>query len=68
MKIIVEYTVLHGRPLQRGTTSRGVKVLFENQIKPEHPADFPLQRIEYFVEEGSDAGRAILSLLGLTAP
>lgn len=68
MKIIVEYTVLNGRPLQRGAPSGGVKVLSVRENRPDHPTDFPQQRIEYFVEEGSEAGRTICSLLGLTPP
>jgi len=65
-KIIVEYTFLNGRGVQRTAASRGVKVLSEHETKPDHPADFPQQRIEYFIEEDSEAGRAICSFLGLT--
>ena len=68
MKIIVEYTVLHGRPLQKGTTNRGVKLPSDRESKPDHPADFPQQRIEFYVEEGSDAGETLLAVLGLTTP
>jgi len=68
MKIIIEYTVLHGRRLQRTSKSSGVKVLSESENKPDHPADFPQQRIEFFVEEGSETGKTICSLLGLLVP
>ena len=68
MKIIVEYSILNGRPLERAATASGVKLLSEGENKPDHPANFRQQRIEYFVEEGSEAGRTICSLLGLTAP
>lgn len=68
MKIIVEYTVLNGRRMQRDKANRGAKFLSERDITPENAADFPRQHIEYFVEEGSDVGRTISSLLGLSLP
>jgi hypothetical protein len=65
MKIILEYRILDGTPLQRGAKIPGVKVLTEQELKPDHPADFPLQRIEFFVEETSEAARGILGALGV---
>jgi len=65
MKIILEYRILDGTPLQRGAKTTGVKVLNEQELKPDHPADFPLQRIEFFVEETSEAAQAILGALGV---
>jgi len=67
MKIILEYRILDGTPLQRGAKAPGVKVLNERELKPDHPADFPLQRIEFFVEETSEAARAIFGALGVAA-
>jgi hypothetical protein len=68
MKIIVEYTILNGRRLQRGKAERGAKFLFEHDVPAENAADFPRQRFEYFVEEGSELGKTISALLGLSMP
>jgi hypothetical protein len=68
MKIIVEYTVLNARRLKRGKPQRGAKFLFEHDVPGENAADFPRQRFEYFVEEGSELGRTISELLGLSMP
>jgi hypothetical protein len=68
MKIFVEHTVLNGKWMQRVGTPGGIKVLSETNTQPEHPADFPQQRFQYFVAEGSDAGRTICTLLGLEPP
>lgn len=65
MKILVEYTVLNDQRMRRIPTPGGVKVLSETNKKPEHPADFPQQLVQYLVAEGSDAGRTICMLLGL---
>lgn len=67
MKITVDYMILNGRPLERQPLARAVKVITEHQTRPEH-ADFPQQHIEFSVEDGSDAARAICAALGLVIP
>ena len=67
MKIIVEYTVLNGKRIKRDKPL-GAKFLSERDIPAENSADFPRQHIEFFVQESSEAGRTICSLLGLTVP
>jgi len=68
MKVIIEYTILHGRPLEKGQTAKGVRAIHDQQTGPGAHADFPVQRLEYGVEDGSDAARTICELLGLTQP
>jgi hypothetical protein len=67
MKITIEHTVLNDRRLTRPTPNRGVKVITEREDLPEH-ADFPRQHIEFFVDDASDAARAICTALGVAIP
>jgi len=65
MKIIVEYRILDGTPLRRGPKALGVKVINEQELPPDHSADFPLQRIEFFVQDNSETARVVFDALGL---
>ena len=68
MKVIVEYTILHGRPLVKGTPAKGVRAIGDPQITAGTSPEFPVQRLEYGVEDGSAAARTIYEILGLTIP
>lgn len=66
MKVIIEYTMVHGRPLEKGTPSKGVRAIQDQQTGPGPHADFPVHRLEYGVEDGSDAARIICEMLGVS--
>jgi hypothetical protein len=68
MKVIIEYTILHGRPLIQGTCAKAVRAIGDPQIAPGTSPEFPVQRLEYGVEDGSAAARRICEILGLTVP
>ena len=68
MKVTIEYTMLHGLPLKKGNPAKGVRVIQDQQTGPGSHADFQTHRLEYGVEDGSDAAKAICGLLGLTLP
>lgn len=68
MKVIIEYRILHGNALTRDKAPKGVRSIRDEQIPPDQHADFPLQRLEYAVEDGSETARAICELLGVSFP
>lgn len=68
MKVIIEYRILHGRPLKKDKPPKGVRSIRDEQIPPDQHADFPLHRLEYAVEDGSETARAICGLLGVSFP
>ena len=68
MKVIIEYTMLHGQPLEKGAPVKGVRTIQDQQTGPGAHADFPMHRLGYGVEDGSDAARTICELLGLKQP
>lgn len=68
MKVIIEYTMLYGRAPEKGKPAKGVKAIRDQRVAPASPGDFQVHRFEYGVEEGSNAGRAIIEFLGLTLP
>ncbi len=68
MKVIIEYTMVHGQPLGKDTPAKGVRAIQDQQTGPGSHADFQLHRLEYGVEDGSDAAKAICDVLGLKQP
>jgi hypothetical protein len=68
MKVIIEYTMLHGRAPEKGKPASAVKAIRDQRVAPMSQADFPVHRFEYGVEDASDAGRTIVALLGLSMP